>query len=1112
MSVKSRIIRLIIAASLSHLLLSYSPLSIGAAVFKPGQRPPRTIAPFVLKNSDLEKGNTKAYRPWFENGAWQGDLIQYNITITNDTITLSTGVNVGEFPPSMPASNWSARASFAAALTADENYWDSGRKIITSTTGTDQIPFRWNDSNDGGEEISDSQKMELAGPSVDVTTQQNDILDFIRGDDSREGMGFRDRSSILGDIINANPVLVSAPQAVFTLPGFSAFKNANKNRAERIYVQANDGMVHAFDTANGSEVYAYVPSMLFPQLSRLTRVPYDHTFLADGQLTSADANITVNSVTAWKTLLAGGLGAGAKGLFVLDITNPNLTAETAFSDVSAGDDKKVLFEIHADRDGDPNTAGDNDDDLGYIHGNTAIALLPDNKWYVVSGNGYGSTNGMAKLYLVELNSPYSVTTIETDNTITDNGLSAPVLVDKDNDFKVDYAYAGDLKGNLWKFDLSDLTKPAIKLFSSGIDQPITVFPEVGIHPTRTNDGDKTFIVYVGSGSLLSRDLDSDLDNTMQQSIYGIWDDPDRTAPGNPQDPFVANTCQEVGTPGDLLCQTLTEVTFQSSIPVGIEKKVRIVTQQEINWANDEHEGWKVDLPTPGERLLGHPQLRGGRLQFVTTNPTVTRVDSWLMELDFENGGDPGKVLFDLNENLVLDQNTLDKVEVSGNFRIPVAINMGPGVFSQPTIARVSEAVDTLFINGLLLNFVPKCSGSCEGGLLGGHIDVETDITLGDEVTGHTDDYDGKNDTTVADYFNLVTDDPDIGTQTAIENAVNSSQEFIVVIANAELSTGATLVIGDKMWNVVDYQREIQRKIKTWEDDPSKALSSDELVFTLNEIMPTGGLKIVLENSTILTGGLLSSAPQCVTDPPNVEFSRGHWRGGALTLQLLKFENVRDSVGLPDEDQRAYLRQTVTDLQDGPYSIPGGEIVLKEDTNGDGDFDDPEDISYAGIIANKNFFIGINGFLYESTVFWHLGSSECYGSALWQSVRDAALLSGTEIAELISTQSQLLNEIANFTCPEGVCTTDNQNYLALLEELVSALASLISDYQGDDLLELAAFIADGGLGILAGDSGVNEAAPVNPEDPPNFPPVVNPTLGTSFVPGRQSWMEISLSAL
>ena len=720
----------------------------GAAVFQPASQPAKTVSAYTLQDTNLAKvgdAGTRAYRAWYEDRAWQGDLIEYDISQTG---ARSTDVRVGYSPPSVPSdadgdghTNWSVRSVFAAAegQSADANttdpvqydgdvtgtcdgfscYWKegdypTGRRIFTVVDGV-QEPFLWTNLNSTQKTALDS----TADPDS-ADGYASTVLNFIRGDRSNEfpqGRGFRVRWNLMGDVIRSQPVYVSEPVANFTLDYYADYKTRNSGdnkRAGRVYVGANDGMLHAFNATNGSEVFAYIPSMVVSELPNLTARPYLlHSHFVDSDLYAGDvcpngcvATVVNDEITVnpWMTILAGGLGAGGKGLWALDITDP----------AYAADETKVIWE---------KASGDA---MGYIYNRPQAALLPDDKWYVVSGNGYGSVSGDDALFLFSLDTGGTSITHAVTTNDDGNGLSGITLVDINADFKADLGYAGDLKGNVYKFQFlpSSDTDPAgatcatsgsLKvchslLIATGVDHPITISPDVGRHP---NGG---YLVYFGTGSLLSQ---ADAENSITQRVYAVWDSPNTTA-------AATDACGD--TEGQLACQTLHAATYSYTYEDALgttqtsTKDIRYPTGSAPNWSV--HRGWRVDLPVAGERLIGNPQLRAEHLQFITTNPTVTDVDSWLFALDYRTGAaspPPNDVVYDLNQDGEL--NSGDKVTVSGTTYVPVALNLGPGNLSQPTIARIGGGVDIHFINGLLL---PPAAPEFLGGLL----DVTTDSPYG----------------------------------------------------------------------------------------------------------------------------------------------------------------------------------------------------------------------------------------------------------------------------------------------------------------------------------------------------------------------------------------------
>jgi Tfp pilus tip-associated adhesin PilY1 len=163
-------------------------------------------------------------------------------------------------------------------------------------------------------------------------------------------------------------------------------------------------------------------------------------------------------------------------------------------------------------------------------------------WVVIFGNGYDSEEGTASLYVLNPKTGALLKKIET-NVGPFNGMSTPAIIDTNNDLKADYVYAGDLLGNMWKFDFTSIDhhkwqvafcdkassadsvnncndttavgfipKP---LFAGNANQPITGAPDVTNHSS-----DIGFTVVFGTGKYLG---EPDLESFEIQSLYGIWD-------------------------------------------------------------------------------------------------------------------------------------------------------------------------------------------------------------------------------------------------------------------------------------------------------------------------------------------------------------------------------------------------------------------------------------------------------------------------------------------------------------------------------------------------------------------------------------------------------------
>ena len=319
-------------------------VAIAANTWEVNQQPFGHLAPPALSKVNLTAGDAVTFVPWFERFTFRGDLLA--------GATSSTG-SVNLMSP-----------LWRAGTVLDAMDWHLDRKIFTMHKDGYPVPFRQDD-------IHGDQLKELDG-------DKNERLDFLRGDRSEEGGKFdRERVSVLGDIVHSNPNYVAAPRAGYAGDGYPAFAYANRDRAGMVYVGANDGMLHAFDAETGTERWAYVPSILFETLGLLAEYPYIHQYYVDGPITVEDAQ---KADGTWYTALVGGLGAGGRAYYALDVTS----ATTPATEAAAA--SKLMWEFTNDVEGD----------LNYTYARPSIVKLNDGIWYAVVGSGYmGSKKSQA---------------------------------------------------------------------------------------------------------------------------------------------------------------------------------------------------------------------------------------------------------------------------------------------------------------------------------------------------------------------------------------------------------------------------------------------------------------------------------------------------------------------------------------------------------------------------------------------------------------------------------------------------------------------------------------------------------------------------------------------
>jgi type IV pilus assembly protein PilY1 len=581
---------------------------------------------------------TNLYQARFNSGDWSGQLIAYVINADG----------------SLGSQLWDA------GQVINGQNWDTGRTILTykpsAAFGSRGIPFRWPATYPG---LPGSSEMDIAQSSLVNSNLAGNPdgygaqrVKWLRGNASNEGgtcgtctPSFRSRpTSKLGDLIHSAPSYVAMPN--FGYPdnfegaAYSAFAVANANRAPTIYVGGNDGMLHAFDARTGVETLAYVPTAVYRNLSALTTQrlaqtssdPTPHQYYVDGSPTVGD----VYYGNAWHTLLAGGLGAGGQGVYALDITDPSRFGQSAAASI-------VRWEFN----------DSNDADLGYVFGQPLLVKTNDGHWSVIVANGYNnsqsdgnaSSTGHAVLFVLDAETGVLRAKIDTlsGSAATPNGLSGAIAVDTSGDGIVDVVYAGDLAGNMWKFDLSASSPGAWSvafggspLFSTG-GQPITTRPDV----TKFTQGG--YLVAFGTGRYIDASDNSTHD---QQTFYGIRDN--GSAVGG-QSNLVRQ--QVVRTAAGADGNTYRITTHAVGAPT-LDAALGGDNTISASDYNSSKKGWYMNLPTSGERMVTDPTIRAGRIIFNTlipnTDPCGYGGSGSIMEVNVMTGNRYDTPTFDTN--------------------------------------------------------------------------------------------------------------------------------------------------------------------------------------------------------------------------------------------------------------------------------------------------------------------------------------------------------------------------------------------------------------------------------------------------------------------------------
>ncbi|MGM0574069.1 MAG: pilus assembly protein, partial [Bacteroidota bacterium] len=471
---------------------------------------------------------------------------------------------------------------------------------------------------------------------------------------------FRARSGKLGDVVHSSP----------------EYHNGV------VYVGANDGMLHAFDAETGEEKFAYIPKIVIDKgtLPDLASTDYSHQFYVDN-------SPYVRKISSDETLLVGGLRKGGKGYFCLDVTDPDSINEASAANL-------VRWEYSAGT----------DDDLGYSYSRAYIVKtkvdlnsngLADD-WIAIFGNGYDSENEEAVLYVLNAKTGAVLKKFYTGATGC-NGMSSPTITDVNADGYADYVYAGDLHGNLWKFDLGDSNnddiysvsdweiayedtagdpRPLINVNHDSGGQPITVEPAV--MRMSCEAGQKGYFVVFGTGQYIGM---NDFEDDNQQSFYGIWDWQEAWPQESQKDKYLGEFTATEDDP------TLSNAPDSADSLTLLEQSAsadgsgwRTFTNNSISYFKPEggdvdnepdHAGWYFNLLDQRARVIRDPSIYSGSrgdvgiVDFISSIPSESPCDaggsSWLYRVSACSGARSSSAQFDTTGDQRVDgQDNADK--------------------------------------------------------------------------------------------------------------------------------------------------------------------------------------------------------------------------------------------------------------------------------------------------------------------------------------------------------------------------------------------------------------------------------------------------------------------
>lgn len=477
-----------------------------------------------------------------------------------------------------------------------------------------------------------------------TTAEQEKTIKYVRGIDM-PGMRSRKNSSstspvLLGDIVDGVPLVVARPEGYSPDKDFAKFTTDNADRG-MVMVGANDGMLHAFRIKESSpsagdnmtELMAYIPSPVYPRLKALGDLTYGqtggtpHAYHVNGnmQKETVKLGVTANGGGTWTTVVVGGLGQGGQGIFAIDATSvknfsdPTSTIKWEWTDVNDSDmghvmGTPVIYNVRT---------------AGAANGVTPAVIVAngyENDW----DDGNSVKTRSSALFILDAATGQLIKKISVPDTANSTGLSTAAGFDVGTDGVLDYVYAGDVNGRLWRFDLTSNTPAGFKvaskpIFDAGSNKPITQRPAVmRARGGAKNDVNLGLMVYFGTGQLLKNEDRLD-DST--QSFYGVLDKLDA-------EPTTVKL-------SDLQEQTVEDELYVAPGTSGkLTGTYRKVSDNDLDLfaSSNSKKGWYINLPNTSERLVTTVVALVDRVLFGTGVPKSDKLctpggKGWIMGLN-----------------------------------------------------------------------------------------------------------------------------------------------------------------------------------------------------------------------------------------------------------------------------------------------------------------------------------------------------------------------------------------------------------------------------------------------------------------------------------------------
>lgn len=579
-------------------------------------------------------------------------------------------------------------------------------RVILTWDGTKGVPFEWSALTAAQQAALDATDSSETANRLEYLRgdRTNEVSTSGTCPAAASGLPcFRRRDGVLGDIVDSSPTWVGPPELPYTAtwsdrlyPSATMAENTGtqtyaqyvtneETRENVVYVGANDGLLHGFRSGaynadgtfntsaadDGYEVLAYMPGSVIDGASApvpgsspttyksvvdtihgtdptatnavttnldYSNPQYGHSFFVDQTPGSGDLFYGGK----WHTWLVGGLGPGGAAIYALDVTHPSTFSESNASSIVVGEwNAQTISCTYVSSCGQ---------DLGDTYGVPQIRRLHNGTWGVLFGNGFGSQSGDAGIYVLTVASDGTkkIYYLSTGTAGTNNGIAYVTPADLDGDHITDYVYAGDLHGNVWRFDLTS-NDPAnwsakrclnadcsvysnAPLFTTQSGQPITT--QLIVTRGLTAAGADTLIVAFGTGqkSPFTNTGATTYASSNSQALYGVWDWAMSNWNSKSAAQYAALTPSSSGLSSPYTA-TYTNLAQQSFTVNATSGNIDIVNNATVCWdggsacsGGNDQLGWYATLPGGSlakggpEQIVFNPSLVGGAFVVNSTVP------------------------------------------------------------------------------------------------------------------------------------------------------------------------------------------------------------------------------------------------------------------------------------------------------------------------------------------------------------------------------------------------------------------------------------------------------------------------------------------------------------